>query len=404
MAELLPGAPVTELYVLGPAETLGDYQARGGYEALRSVLSSSADDIIAVVREAGLTGRGGAGFPAAAKWEAARQGPAPRYLVVNAAEGEPGSYKDRHLLARAPHQVLEGTLIAARAVEASEVLVYVNSEFEAAHRALADAIGALRATDLGRALVPIRLMLENHVYIAGEETALLAVLMGRPAWPWPKPPYPSERGYDGQPTVVNNVETLAHIPVLLRRGPAWYREHQPVLFSVAGDVSRPGVFELPLGIPVRELLEQAGGPLDGDHVEAVLPGGYSLPWLRGDQLDVALSPDALKEAGTGLGASIIVVGARQGLGLAAARVASFFARETCQQCPICTTGTAHLAKLLRPGADRALAAAESKEVTGVAAQHRHAGICSLLDSAASMALTSAPQLVGSEQQVPAAAG
>jgi NADH-quinone oxidoreductase subunit F len=403
VAELLPGAPVTDLDVLGPAETLADYQARGGYEALRSVLSSPAEDIIAVVREAGLTGRGGAGFPAAAKWKAARQHPGPRYLVVNGAEGEPGSYKDRHLMARAPHQVLEGTLIAARATDASEIIVYINNEFAAAHRALADAIGALRATDLAGALVPIKLMLESHVYIAGEETALLAVLMGRPAWPWPKPPYPTERGYADQPTVVNNVETLAHVPVIIRRGSDWYREHQPTLFSVSGDVSRPGVFELPLGIPVREVIKQAGGPLAGDQVEAVLPGGYSLPWLRADQLDVTFSADALKAAGTWLGASVIVVGARQGLGLAAARISAFFARETCQTCPICTTGTARLAQLLRPGASRALAQAESEEITTVAANHRHMGICTLLDTAASMALTSAPGLVGS-QQAPAPVG
>lgn len=394
MAELLPGAPVTDLDTLGPAETLDDYQARGGYEALRMAVAASASDIIAAVREAGLTGRGGAGFPAATKWEATRGGPGPRYLVVNAAEGEPGSYKDRQLLARAPHQVLEGMLIAARAVDVSEILVYINSDFSAAHDALSDAIERLRATDLAGALVPIRLLLEDHIYIAGEETALLAALMGRPAWPWPKPPYPSERGYADQPTVVNNVETLAHVPVILRRGPAWYREHQPTLFSVTGDVSRPGVFELPLGIPVRALLEQAGGPLAGDHVAAVLPGGYSLPWLRADQLDVALEPKALEEIGTGLGASIIVVGARQGLGLAAARVSAFFARETCQTCPICVTGTARLAQLLRPGADRALDPAESAVIADVATKHRHVGICSFLDTAARMAMTSAPQLAG----------
>jgi NADH-quinone oxidoreductase subunit F len=397
VAELLPGAPVTDLHLLGPTEPLAEYQARGGYEALRSAQSASADEIIAAVREAGLTGRGGAGFPAAAKWEAARLHPAPRYLVVNAAEGEPGSYKDRHLLGRAPHQVLEGTLIAARAVAADEILVYINSEFQAAHQALADAIEELRATDLASALVPIRLLLENHVYIAGEETALLAVLMGRPAWPWPKPPYPTERGYLDHPTVVNNVETLAHVPVIVRRGAAWYREHRPTLFSVTGDVARPGVFELPLGIPARDLIARAGGPLPGDQVAAVLPGGYSLPWLRADQLDVTLDEDALKAAGTGLGASVIVVGAQQGLGLAAARVAAFFARETCETCPICVTGTARLAELLRPGAGRPLAAAETAEITAVAAEHRGKGICTLLDSAAGMAMTCAPDLVGGEQ-------
>ena len=393
MAELLPGAPVTDLHTLGPAESLADYQARGGYEALRSALSASPADIIAAVRDAGLTGRGGANYPAAAKWEAAAANPGPRYLVVNGAEGEPGSYKDRHLLARAPHQVLEGTLIAARAAGADEVIVYINSEFAAARDALAGAIEAVRGSDLAGALVPVRLVVENHIYIAGEETALLAVLMGRPAWPWPKPPYPTQSGYNSAPTEVNNLETLVHVPVILRRGADWYREHQPVQFSVSGDVARPGVFELPLGIAAGELITQAGGPLPGDRVEAVLPGGYSLPWLRADQLDVTMDAAALKAAGTGLGASIIVVGAQQGMGLAAAKIAAFFARETCQQCPICVTGTAQLAQHLRPGATAPLAAEASRDITALAAEHRGKGICTLLDTAAAMAMTSAPDLV-----------
>ena len=397
MAELLPGAPVTDLDALGPAESLAGYQARGGYQALREARTAPPGEIIAAVRDAGLTGRGGANYPAAAKWEAARAHPGPRYLVVNGAEGEPGSYKDRHLLARAPHQVLEGALIAAQVAEASEIVVYINSEFRAAHDALARAIDELRGSDLAGALVPVRLLLEDHIYIAGEETALLAVLMGRPAWPWPKPPYPTERGYLHRPTVINNVETLAHVPVILRRGADWYRQHQPCLFSVSGDVARPGVFELPLGIPARDLIAQAGGPLAGDQVAAMLPGGYSLPWLRADQLDVSLEADALKAAGTGLGASVIVVGEQQGLGLAAAKIAAFFARETCESCPICVTGTARLAELLRPAAAQPLSAAESRDITAFAAEHRGKGICTLLDSAATMAQASAPQLASGGQ-------
>ncbi len=397
MADLLPGAPVTDLGSLGPAEPLADYTARGGYEALRSALTAPAADIIGAIRDAGLAGRGGANFPAAVKWEAARQHPGPRYLVVNAAEGEPGSFKDRHLLARAPHQVLEGALIAARAVEAQEIIVYINRAFAGARDALAGAIAELRGSDLANALVPARLLVEQHVYIAGEETALLAVLMGRPAWPWPKPPYPTERGYLDSPTVVNNAETLAHVPLILRRGAQWYRERRPALFSVTGDVAAPGVFELPLGLPARDLIAAAGGPLAGDRVAAVLPGGYSLPWLRADQLDAPMDPAALRAAGTGLGASVIVIGERQGLGLAAAKIAAFFARETCQTCPICVTGTARLAELLRPGATRALTPPESDEITALAAAHRGKGICTFLDTAALMALTSAPQVTGAGQ-------
>jgi NADH-quinone oxidoreductase subunit F len=403
VAELLVGGQVPKLDALGPAETLEDYRARGGYQALRQARSLTGAEIIALVREAGLTGRGGANFPAADKWQAAGQGPAPRYLVVNGAEGEPGSYKDRHLMARAPHQVLEGILIAAHAIEAAAVIVYINSEFAAARDALAGAIHALDATGLAEAMVPIRLRLENHVYIAGEETALLAVLMGRPAWPWPKPPYPTERGYRGQPTVVNNVETLAHVPVILRRGPGWYAEHQPALFSVSGSVARPGVFELPVGVTAAELIERAGGPLPGDRVEAVLPGGYSLPWLRPDQFGVALETEALKKAGTALGASIIVIGASEGLGHAAAKIAAFFARETCETCPICVTGTARLAQSLRTAAERPLDATQSTDIAALAAEHRRKGICTLLDTAAVMAQTSAPHLVGGDQ-VPAPVG
>src|SRR5262249_20100832 len=157
----------------------------------------------------------------------------------------------------------------------SEVVVYINSEFPAADDALAHAIEDLRATDLAGALVPVRLLLENHVYIAGEETALLAVLMGRPAWPGPEPPYPTARAHLDPLTVVNNRDKLPHVPVIVRQGAAWYQKPQPTLFSVTGDIARPGVFELPLGLPVRELIGQAGGPLPGDRVAAVLPGGYS---------------------------------------------------------------------------------------------------------------------------------
>jgi NADH-quinone oxidoreductase subunit F len=404
MAELLPAAPVTDLGTLGPAETLGEYRARGGYQALEQARAMAGEEIVAAVREAGLTGRGGAGFATAVKWEAARRGPAPRYLVVNGAEGEPGSYKDRHLMARAPHQVLEGILIAARAVGVTEVIVYINSAFRPAHQALATAIEELRGAGLAGPLVPVDLRLEDHVYIAGEETAMLAVLMGRPAWPWPKPPYPSERGYRDRPTVVNNAETLAHVPVILRRGPGWYRQHRPTLFSVTGDVARPGVYELPLGITAAELIDQAGGPLPGDQVAGVLPGGYSLPWLRAGQLGTALESESLKAAGTGLGASVIVIGARQGLGPAAARISAFFARETCETCPICVTGTARLAQLLRPAADRPLDPGESSEITTVAAGHRGRGICTLLDTAAAMAQACAPQLARSGQVAEPVAG
>lgn len=400
MADLLPGAPVTDLHTLGPAETLGEYQARGGYQALREARTATPEQIITAVRQAGLAGRGGANYPAAAKWEAARAHPGPRYLVINAAEGEPGSYKDRHLLARAPHQVIEGALLAAQVTDAEQIIIYLNSEFAPAADALTGALAELQGSDLASALPPVRIAVENHIYIAGEETALLAVLMGRPAWPWPKPPYPTQSGYLGQPTVVHNPETLAHIPLILRHGPDWYRAHQPALYSLTGDITRPGVYELPLGIPAADLLTAAGGPLPGDHIQALLPGGYSLPPLPATQLHTPLAPAALQAAGTGLGASLIAVGNRTGLGLAAAKIAAFFARETCAQCPICVTGTAQIAQALRPAATRPLTPDQARNITTLATEHQGKGICTLLHTSATIAATTTPHLTTQQDAAP----
>lgn len=392
MGTLLPVDAITDLATLGPAERLEDYRHSGGYEALGQALRQSSTEIVNAVAEAGLIGRGGAGYPTASKWTAALRTPRPRYLIVNGAEGEPGSYKDRHLMARAPHRLLEGILLAARAIEADKAIVYINRQFVAAQRALAAAIQELAATDLCSALIPIDLRVEKHVYVAGEETAMINVLMGGPAWPHPRPPYPPERGYLGRPTVVNNVETLAHVPLILRYGPDWYRANRPALFSITGAVRSPGVFEASLGTTVRELLERAGGPAPGQTVLAVLPGGYSLPWLLADHLDVASTPEALTAAGTGLGFSFLVLGDAVGFGMAAAQVAAFFARESCERCPLCSTGTARIAQLLRPAAERSLTAEEAAMIVAVGAEHSRRGICALLDTAASFASRAAGQL------------
>ncbi len=253
MSELLAVGRITDLDALGPAETLESYVGRGGYEGLRRALSMEPEQITAQVDQAGVVGRGGAGFPAAAKWRMAAANPGPRYLVVNGAEGEPGSYKDRHLMARAPHQVLEGIAIASRAIGATTAVVYVNRLFAKAGAALEAAAGELGSSDLAKALPKLSVRVEHHVYIAGEETALLAALIGRPPWPWPKPPYPAERGLYGSPTVVNNVETLAHVSAVLRLGPAWYQNQRPILFSVTGDVSTPVVVESSLGVSLESL-------------------------------------------------------------------------------------------------------------------------------------------------------
>ncbi|MCL8206670.1 MAG: SLBB domain-containing protein [Actinomycetia bacterium] len=378
-------------------ERLDAYRSRGGYRGLARALELDPETVADWLLQADLRGRGGAGYPTGKKWQAViRHAEAERYLVVNGAEGEPGAFKDRRLMATAPHAVVEGLLIAAWAIRATAVLVYVNSDFQDAARALGgaldEAVEAGWAGPGGRVKAPVKLLLEPHVYIAGEETALLNVLMGNPAQPWHKPPYPTEKGLWGKPTVVNNVETLAAAAVILREGPEWFRARRPMLFSVSGDVRLPGVYEAPLGTRLADLLERAGGPPPGERFQAVLPGGYSMPPLFADQLGVPLDYDALAALGTGLGASIIAVATNRTLGQVAADILEFFARETCGKCPVCVKGTRVLADQLGPARGGPLAEAAQRELLATAVKYRHKGICSFLDTAAHLAESLAPQV------------
>lgn len=384
MGVILPNS-ISKLSDPALTEDLEAYRSRGGYRGLERALTMPPAAVVREVSESGLKGRGGAGFPTGTKWELVRAaGGAERYLVVNGAEGEPGSFKDRRLMTEAPHAVVEGLLIAAYALEASSVLFYINDEFADAVAALTEAVGEATAAGYvgaeGRVPVELHLIPETHVYIAGEETALINVLMGKPAQPWHKPPYPSTEGYQGKPTAVNNVETLAAVAVILQRGAEWFSVHRPALFSLTGDVLEPGVYELSLGTPLRDLLQEAGGPQPGSLFRAVLPGGYSMPALFPEQFDVPLDGESLRTAGSGLGASIIAVGTNRTLTEVAHEVMAFFARESCGKCPVCVKGTANMARSLEgrthldPEAGRAFLA--------LALKYRHKGICSFLDTAA----------------------
>ncbi len=394
MAFMLPSA---EMQIAGGSaapETLEHYRARGGYGGFQRARAMEPDAVVADVEAAGLLGRGGAGFPTGAKWRLVRaaEGTA-RYLVVNGAEGEPGSMKDRVLMARAPHAVLEGLLIAAHALAATQVLFYVNDEFQDALSALREAVATLGAVP-GAAEWASRLVLvpETHVYIAGEETALISVLMHQAAQPWHKPPYPSDRGYQGCPTAVNNVETLAAVAVLMQHDPRWFQAKRPALFSVSGDVAAPGVYERPLGYRLDQLLADAGGPPPGHAFTAVLPGGYSMPPVFPAQFGVALEPGALRALGSGLGASIIAVASNRTLGAVAHDILAFFARESCGKCPVCVKGSQHLAEALVPAESAALSPDQLAGVLALAAKYRRKGICSFLDSAAHVAEAITPHL------------
>src|ERR671935_2890740 len=251
----------------GPREeTLADYERGGGLSVLRAPLSN--DEIVGRLKESGLTGYGGAGFPTGVKWESVARERAPRYVVVNADEGEPGTIKDRYVMELRPHLMLEGTLIAMHAVEATEGFIYLREEYATARERVAGALAEFEAAGFLDGL-SIRLVIGAGAYICGEETAMLGSMEGRRGMPRLKPPFPSQFGYLGRPTLINNVETLAHVPKIVRGGEAWPRVR---LWSVTGAVREPGCYEAPLDVTPRQLIEEyAGGATD--EIGAIVPGG-----------------------------------------------------------------------------------------------------------------------------------
>ena len=300
-----------------------------------------AAELISRVAASGLRGRGGGWFPAARKWQAVRVEGGVPLVVANGAEGEPGSVKDRHLMATRPADVLRGLALAARAVGAREAVIFLKRSFAAAAAALAE---ARPAVDLDSLELTIRH--GDDSYITGEETALLESLEGRRPWPRPKPPLPAAVGFQGRPTLVQNVETLMRVPAAAA-DPDAYRARETTYVSLWGQVRRPGVFEVPLRTPLRALIDGwGGGATDG--VGLVFPAGPSAAPLSADQLEVPLHPDDLRAAGSGLGtASVLVVGASTCPLAVAASLAAFFERESCGQCPPCAVGSRTLWRAMR---------------------------------------------------------
>ena len=344
---------------------VADYVRQGGYEAWQSCVTKwTREEVIAELKRAGLRGRGGAGFPTGVKWEKVLNHRIPEhYFVCNAGEHEPGTFKDRYLLKQSPHQLLEGSLIAARTVNAKSAFIYVNHEYVEELTNLRKAAEQARAKGfMGKNIFGTGLDLEIEFiegqgsYVAGEETAMLESMQGRPAMPRQKPPfYPTDFGLYGKPTLVNNVETLCNVPPLLRNGAAWFTqvgtEKSPgtMFFSISGAVNRPGVYELPMGTPIRRLVYDCGeGIPNGRKPKAVFPGGPSFAMLTEDQLDTPMDFETLKKAGTGLGsAGVIVVDETTCMVATALKYANFFKVESCGQCPPCRMGTINLAAVLQ---------------------------------------------------------
>lgn len=340
------------------------YIKHGGYEAWQKcVWEKNPNRVIDLLKRASLRGRGGAGFPTGLKWEKVlNHRIKERYFVCNAGEHEPGTFKDRYLIKHAPHQLIEGCLIASFTVGAKKSYIYINVEFEEEQSNLERALrqardrGFLGMNVLGSGVDLDIEVFEGHgSYVAGEETAMLESMQGRPAEPKEKPPfYPTDFGLYGKPTLVNNVETLSNVPHIIRNGAEWFTqvgsEKSPgtMLFSLSGSVNRPGVYELPLGIPLRYLIEECGGGvLYGRKVKAVFPGGPSFAMVGPDQLDLRMDFDSLKKAGTGLGsAGVIVVDDATCMVRQTLKLSTFFRQESCHQCPPCWIGTENLEELM----------------------------------------------------------
>ena len=338
------------------------YLSRGGYAAAGKALKMPPADVLAEVRKASLRGRGGAGFPAGVKWGFVPQNlSGPRYLCVNADEGEPGTFKDRYLMLHNPHLLLEGVIIAAFAVGIHTAYIYIRGEYETVARRLETAIaGGLLRNLLGKNILGSGFDLDVFVhrgagaYICGEETALLESLEGKRGHPRLKPPFPAVVGLFNAPTVINNVETLANVPGIIQNGADWFvrrglpKDGGTRIFGVSGRVNRPGIYELPLGTSLRALIEDhAGGMRPGSVLKAVVPGGLSAPILTPEEIDLPLDFDSLAGAGSMLGSGAVIVIDREMPILDVLRItARFYAHESCGQCTPCRIGTAWIHKIV----------------------------------------------------------
>ena len=347
---------------------LADYEARGGYQALRKILGAdggegmTADQVIAEVKGSGLRGRGGAGFPTGLKWSfMPRALPVQKYLVCNSDEGEPGTCKDRDILRYNPHIVIEGMIIAAYAMGITVGYNYIHGEIFDAYERFEEALEEARAAGyLGNQILGSKHTFQLHAfhgfgaYICGEETALLESLEGKKGQPRFKPPFPASFGLYGKPTTINNTETFAAVPWIIRNGgPAYLECGKPnnggtKIFSMVGDVERPGNYEIPMGTPFSKLLELAGGVKGGKKLKAVIPGGSSAPVLPADvMMACTMDYDSISKAGSMLGSgAVIVMDETRCMVKSLLRLSYFYAHESCGQCTPCREGTGWLYKMV----------------------------------------------------------
>jgi len=342
------------------------YLQNGGYEAAKLAFTQTTDQIIDTVKKSGLRGRGGAAFSAGLKWSfMPKNDNKPKYLCVNGDESEPGSFKDRQILERNPHQLIEGTIIACYAIGAKSAYIYIRGEYhkwiKLLQKALDDAyekgfVGEkMKETFATDFFCNIYIHKGAGAYICGEESALMNSIEGQRGYPRVKPPFPAQNGLWGNPTTINNVETITNIPPIIKKGWEWFsaigepKHPGTILFGVSGHVNNPGVFELPSGTLLTEIIyKYAGGVIGNKKIKCVIPGGSSMPPLRGDKLEgVKMDAESLKAVGSAIGTGgIMVMDEDTDLVRVLARIAKFYYHESCGQCTPCREGTGWMLKIL----------------------------------------------------------
>ena len=385
---------------MADSASLETYQKAGGYKIWKRIFSDAMDPsaIVDTIKASGLRGRGGAGFPTGLKWSfIRRQSLSQKYVLCNADESEPGTCKDREILRKAPHQLIEGLAIACFAMGATNAYIYIRGEywepFEACQKALdeAYAAGLLGKKVFGSDFnCDIHLHLGAGAYICGEETALMESLEGKKGQPRFKPPFPANYGLYGKPTTVNNVETLASVPVILEKGAKWFaglgteKSGGTKIFSVTGHVNKPGNYEVPLGIPFKDLLDLAGGVLNGKKLKAVIPGGSSMPVLPADiMMQTNMDFESLQAAGSSLGSgAVIVMDESTCMVSALQRISEFYHEESCGQCTPCREGTGWIVRLIKKISSGNGEASDVDELKRVAKNIEGRTICAFGEAAA----------------------
>ena len=387
----------------GHPTSCADYQTRGGYAGLKKALTMTSQNVLAEVKAAGLVGRGGAAFPTGLKWEgAAAASGQPKYIVCNADESEPGTFKDRILMEDDPHRTIEGMIIAAHAVGASRGYIYVRGEYPYAFKVMSEAVaearqaGAIGGNIFGSGLAfDIELRLGAGAYICGEETALLESIEGKRGLPRIKPPFPTTHGLFGKPTVINNVETFCNLPLILEQGAAAYRKigtdrsPGPKLFCVSGQIQRPGLYEVPFGVTLRHLLfDLAGGLLQGRKLQAVLMGGAAGAFAVEKDLDVILSFENLSAAGLPLGSgAVMVFDDSVDMSDVLKRLAHFFADESCGKCYPCQLGARRQYEILDRAAAGLSLGGDRERLADVGSTMIDASLCGLGQTAPTATLS-----------------